>query len=361
MRPDTGEIVALIGGRKGLTGDFNRALDAWRPIGSLVKPAVYLTALLNPDRYSTASIIQDAPLSIDLPTGQTWQPQNYDNEYHGSVSLHDALIHSYNVPAVKVGMDVGLAAVATTLQRLGVDEVLPEYPSMLLGASNLNLLQVTQMFQTIANQGKWRPLTTLRGVSNDDSQVLLSIRAESSQMVNAQANFILRSLLVDVASDGTARVLKTLMPELQLAGKTGTTNDYRDSWFAGFGDNYLAVVWIGKDDNSSTGLTGASGALRVWANVMSEIDIHSIDPDPPLGITEVEIDLSDGQLAAAACTENSAMRYFISGYEPITNTRCAPVVDKVGGWLKRWFGSKPNKKAAPKRDIPVIDAFETDH
>jgi penicillin-binding protein 1B len=355
LEPQTGEIVTLIGGRNAKAGDFNRALDAKRPIGSLVKPAVYLTALLNPARYSTVTIIEDAPFSLQLETGDSWDPGNYDNRYHGEVSLYDALIRSYNIPAVKVGMDVGLDSVATTIQRLGVSEPFPRYPSMLLGASNVSLLDVAQMYQTLANGGRLQPLTTLRTVTNSSNHVLTSYQSDGKQMVNSKVGFLMGNLLEAVANSGTARALKTLIPGVQLAGKTGTTNEYRDSWFAGFGENYLAVVWIGKDDNSPTGLTGSSGALRAWAKVMSALDLHSLNRVAPEGVIELEVDLDGGGKAIAGCTQISVMRYFIAGYEPLSNHRCEPIKDNLGGWLDRWFGSNasrpsPAKVARPKEE-----------
>ena len=144
------------------------------------------------------------------------------------------------------------------------------------------------------------------------------------------------------------------MPGLILAGKTGTTNDFRDSWFAGFAGNYLAVVWVGKDDNGPTGLTGSSGALRVWAKVMSGLDLQSLDVTPPAGVAEVEVDLSNGEMAVAGCTEDSARRYFIAGYEPRSNQVCAPIEDRLGGWLDKWFSAK---KPAEANDASRATAF----
>ena len=343
LKPESGEIVAMIGARDGKAGDFNRALDAKRPIGSLVKPAVYLTALLDPSRYSTSTMIEDSPLSLELQTGEPWEPGNYDKKFHGNVSLYDALIRSYNVPAVKVGLDVGLDSVATTLQRLGVSEPFPRYPSMLLGASNVSLLDVAQMYQTLANSGRLQPLTTLRTVANSDNQPLVKYQSDGEQMVNARADFLVINMLEAVAETGTARALQHLIPGVRLAGKTGTTNEYRDSWFAGFAKNYLAVVWIGKDDNSPTGLTGSSGALRAWASVMSELDIHSLDLQPPEGVVEIQVDLDGGGTAVAGCTQQSVSRYFISGYEPLSNNRCEPLEDRLNGWLNKWFGVDKNR------------------
>lgn len=360
LDPRTGEILSLIGNRKGNRGEFNRALDSRRPIGSLIKPAVYLTALLNPERYSVTSLIEDSPLSVPLTSGEAWQPGNYDNQFHGSVSIYDALIHSYNVPAVKVGMEVGLDAVATTLKRLGVDEDFPIYPSMLLGSSNLSLFQVAQMYQTMVNGGKLQPLTTLRSVADNQDNTLTKYQSKGEQMVNASADFLLLSVLKDVAQTGTARALTHLMPQQRLAGKTGTTNDYRDSWFAGFGKNYLAVVWVGKDDNSPTGLTGSSGALRVWAQVMANLDVQDLELAPPAGVTEVAVDLDNGGIASS-CTQTSAKRFFITGYEPVSNSACNPLEDKIGNWLDKWFGNKaslPQPKKRPKSKSNQTGLFQ---
>jgi len=348
LKPDSGEIVAMVGARDAKAGDFNRALDARRPIGSLVKPAVYLTALLNPARFSTSTVIEDSPLSLELQTGESWAPGNYDKMFHGEVSLYNALIHSYNVPAVKVGMDVGLDPVATTIQRLGVGEPFPRYPSMLLGASNVSLLDVAQMYQTLANHGRLQPLTTLRTVANSENQVLVKYQSDGEQMVNARADFLIMDMLEAVAETGTARALQHLIPGVRLAGKTGTTNEYRDSWFAGFSGNYLAVVWIGKDDNSPTGLTGSSGALRAWASVMAALDLQSLDMQPPEGIVEVEVDLDGGGTAVNGCTQQSTTRYFIEGYEPLSNNRCEPLDDKLSDWLNKWFGGNTAGRAAQR-------------
>lgn len=336
----TGEIVTLIGSRNGQSGNFNRALNIKRPIGSLVKPAIYLTALLNPNRYSSTTFVEDESLTVTLDNGKDWQPKNYDKQFHGKVSVHDALVKSYNIPAVKVGLDVGLDAVATTLKRLGVQAPIPTFPSLLLGSVNMNVLDVAQMYQTLANSGKQVPLNTLRLVSNQAGQVLTRYKTQQTQAVNARANFILTQMLQKVAVDGTARALSHLMPTLSLAGKTGTTNDYRDSWFVGFGHRYMAVTWVGKDSNKSTKLTGSSGALRVWANVMQDVDMQSLDDINMAGVTATNIDLSSGFLAVSGCTQKSAVRYFISGYEPLSNPDCQQFEDKLGGWLQRWFGDK---------------------
>ena len=240
---------------------------------------------------------------------------------------------------------------------------LPLYPSMLLGAVDLSLYDVAQIYQTVANGGKLLPLTSLRMVANAQQQVLTRYQSRGQQMVNAKANFILLSLLEDVAQQGTARALTQLMPGVRLAGKTGTTNDYRDSWFAGVGRDYLGVVWVGKDDNSSTGLTGASGALRAWAKVMAAIDLQSLELDPPAGVTQVEVDLFNGELAVSGCTEQSDSRYFVSGYEPISNSECTHLVDRVGNWLEKWFGTgRTQPQETPRqRNIPVVDPLEPKH
>jgi penicillin-binding protein 1B len=219
---------------------------------------------------------------------------------------------------------------------------------MLLGASNVSLLDVAQMYQTLANGGRLQPLTTLRAVANSSNHVLTSYQSDGKQMVNSKVGFLMGNLLEAVANSGTARALKTLIPGVQLAGKTGTTNEYRDSWFAGFGENYLAVVWIGKDDNSPTGLTGSSGALRAWAKVMSALDLHSLNRVAPEGVIELEVDLDGGGKAIAGCTRISVTRYFIAGHEPLSNHRCEPIKDNLGHWLDRWFGTNASRPSPAK-------------
>ncbi len=274
----SGEVLALVGDRMPRREGFNRALDARRPVGSVAKPAVYLSALALPERFSLMSGLDDRPLSIrDPDTGVVWEPANYDNVSHGTVALHTALANSYNLATVRLGMAVGINTVTETLQRLGVERTFSGYPSLLLGAISLTPAEVTQMYQTLASGGFQMPLRAIREVSDARGTRLARYGLSVRQTFEAEPVFLLNHALSEVMSVGTGRgVTARLGPNVTVAGKTGTTDDLRDSWFAGFDGAHLAVVWLGKDDNSPIGLTGASGALPVWTDLMESIGVESL-------------------------------------------------------------------------------------
>ncbi len=282
---ETGEVLALVGGRNKNSNDFNRALDAIRPIGSLVKPAVYLTALMQADKYNSLTLIEDKSVSLKQYDGSVWEPENYDKKTHGNVALHTALSKSYNLATVNLGLKLGLNKVVNTLHALGIEAEIPEYPSLLLGALNLSPLQVTQMYQTLASGGFQVPLRTIKEVLDKDGKPLQRYGLEIKQTVESKAVFMTRHLLSEVASSGTARSITARLPgSLPLAGKTGTTNELRDSWFAGFGDDVLGVIWLGRDDNQSSRLTGASGALQLWIDIMQGLKPRPLSFITPEGI-----------------------------------------------------------------------------
>jgi penicillin-binding protein 1B len=267
----TGEIAAMVGGRDPAYAGFNRVLDAHRQIGSMVKPAVYLSALMQPRRYSIVTTIDDASVAL-RSGGKTWTPVNYDGKLHGPVRLHEALANSYNLATVRLGLDVGLGSVRARLRELGIDKPIPEVPALLLGAVELTPLDVARMYQTIAAKGFQVPLRAIREVLTHRHEVLRRYELQIHQTVRPEHAFLLTRMLREVVRDGTARALQhTFGADYALAGKTGTTNDLRDSWFAGFGEDTLAVVWLGHDNGGRTGLTGATGAMRVWADIMRQL------------------------------------------------------------------------------------------
>ena len=280
----TGEVRALAGSRQaGYTG-FNRALHASRPIGSLVKPAVYLTALESPN-FHLATILADKPVTLTLEDGQLWKPNNYDNQTFGDVYLHDAMERSLNLATVDLGMKVGLVEVANMLTRLGLKRSVLPYPSMLLGAVNMAPIEVAQMYQTLASNGFRSPLRSVEAVTTALGEPLARYGIETEQVVEPDAVFLLEYAMQGVFTRGTARTAANrLAYNMPLAGKTGTTNDSRDSWFAGYGDDLVGIVWLGHDDNSETGLTGATGALRVWTDIMTLADIQPRQTLPPQNI-----------------------------------------------------------------------------
>ena len=292
---NSGEVRALAGSRKrGYTG-FNRALHASRPIGSLVKPAVYLTALETPD-FHLASVLADEPVEIRMQDGQLWQPQNYEETTEGDVYLYDALQRSLNLATVDLGMKLGVEKVTAMLARLGYSKDVLPYPSVLLGAVEMAPIDVAQLYQTLAANGFRSPLRAVEAVSTAQGTPLTWYGIKTEQVADPASMFLLEHALQGVFERGTARTVNTrLQTHLPLAGKTGTTNDLRDSWFAGYGSDLVGVVWLGYDDNRETGLTGATGALRVWTDVMRALDIQPRESTSP-----ADIEWDTVPLAAAA-------------------------------------------------------------
>ncbi|MDJ0741164.1 MAG: penicillin-binding protein 1B [Gammaproteobacteria bacterium] len=326
-----GEVQALVGGRDADYAGFNRALDAVRPIGSLVKPAVYLTALTQSRRFTLTTPVDDAEVDMRLPGGQRWQPRNYDRTTYGAVPLHDALSRSLNLATVNLGLQVGLDNVIATLRALGVTREIQPFPSLLLGALSLPPLEVAQVYQTIAAGGFRSPLRAIRAVLDAEQQPLQRYPLTVVEAAAAAPVFLLTRNLVEVTEAGTGAGLRRLLPErLQVAGKTGTTNDLRDSWFAGFSGDRVAVVWVGRDDNGPTGLTGAQGALPVWGDMMRRIDTVPLQMLPPAGVEYHWVDAA-GQLAAEHCDGATAFP-FVAGSQPATVAACVEQREAGGFW-----------------------------
>ena len=265
----TGEIRAMVGGKRVGYDGFNRALNASRQIGSLAKPAVYLTALEQPQKFNLATTLEDKPLTLKGSQGNSWTPRNYDRQYRGDVPLYLGLAKSLNVPTVRLGMQLGIQNVMDTFEKLGVNrEEIRPVPSMFLGSFSLTPFQVAQMYQTLTNSGQKAPLSALRSVLDLDGNVLYQSIPRMSQTVDQQAAWLTTYAMKRGVLEGTGRYLNSQFGWAALAGKTGTSNDTRDSWFVGIDGREVTTVWVGRDDNKSTKLTGSSGALRVYADYL---------------------------------------------------------------------------------------------
>lgn len=266
----TGEVRAMVGGAEPQFAGYNRAMQARRSIGSLAKPATYLTALSLPNQYRLNTSIADAPISIRLPNGQTWSPQNDDRRFSGQVMLVDALTRSMNVPTVNLGMALGLPAITDTWVKLGVpkDQLHP-VPAMILGALNLTPIEVAQAFQTIASGGNRATLSALRSVIAEDGTVLYQSYPQAERAVPAQAAYMTLWTMQQVVQRGTGRQLGAKYPGLHLAGKTGTTNNNVDTWFAGIDGGQVTITWVGRDNNQPTKLYGASGAMSIYQRYLA--------------------------------------------------------------------------------------------
>ena len=337
--PESGEVQALIGSRQPRFAGFNRALDAVRPIGSLIKPAVYLAALERPSQYTLTSWLSDTAFSVKGQDGQVWKPQNYDRQAHGNVFLYQALANSYNLSTAKLGLALGVPTVLKTLERLGVSREFPAYPSMLLGAGSLTPLEVAGVYQTLANGGFHTPLRGIRSVLTAEGEPLKRYPFQIQQRFDPGAIYLVQNAMQRVMREGTGRSVYSQLPaSLNLAGKTGTSNDSRDSWFAGFSQDLLTVVWLGRDDNGKTPLTGATGALQVWTGFMRKADPLPLDMPLPDNVIMAWIDPRTGEGSDASCPQARQMPY-IRGSEPAPGSTCgtpapaAEVMDWVRGWL----------------------------
>jgi len=337
--PETGELQAMLGGRQPGFAGFNRALDASRPIGSLIKPAIYLAALEKPSQYTLTSLLEDEPFSVKGADGQVWKPQNYGRTAHGTVYLYQALANSYNLSTARLGLDLGVPHVLKTLERLGASPDWPAYPSMLLGAGGLRPIEVADMYQTLANGGFNTPLRGIRSVLAADGEPLSRYPFKIEQRFDAGAIYLTQYAMQRAMREGTGRSAYNHVPKsLTLAGKTGTTNDSRDSWFAGFSQDLLAVVWLGRDDNGKTSLTGATGALQVWADFMRRADPLPLQASLPENVEMAWVDARTGEGTLENCPDAVQIPY-IRGSEPAPGPGCgiqAPaesVMDWVRGWL----------------------------
>ena len=336
-RFDTGEVAAIVGGRKVRYAGFNRALDARRPAGSLLKPAVYLAALEQPRNYTLASPLSDTKVSVSEPGGGKWEPRNFDRVSHGEVLLHKALAKSYNLATARLGMDLGLDAVVDILRRLGIEGRIPEVPSLTLGAGEYSPMDMAAMYQTIAAGGFRMPLRSIRDIVDARGEPLRRYPLEYDRTVSLQAIHLLHYAMREVMREGTGRgAYRYLKDDFEVAGKTGTTNEGRDSWFAGFSGDLMAVTWIGHDDNGGTGLTGSSGALKVWAHFMARASERSLSYRMPDGIETHWIENNKGLLTGEGCPD-SRLLPFITDSEPRRSTGCKPRKSTVVDWFQSLF------------------------
>ena len=332
----SGDLVALAGDRNTDYPGYNRAVMAQRPVGSLIKPML-LYGLLKSGN-SLATLVEDRPIRIKQSDGKIWAPQNYDKKLHGSMTLYNAFINSYNLPFVNMGVESGLLQSLTdNLQKIHLQKQSVIYPSMLLGAIQLTPFEVAQMYQVIANSGYFSPLTTIREVTDDHFQLLTRIPLSSQEVFDRRTMIQLQRALIGVVEEGTASYLNNRFEKKTFAGKTGTTDDLRDSWFAGFANRYLTVVWLGDDDNQPIDLTGSSGALRVWADIMSRVDDSSLKLSPDPELEWIYIDEIKGGKTLKGC-ESSALLPFERGMQPDFSSACKQgLLERGILWLQDQF------------------------
>lgn len=353
-----GDVLAVVGSRDVAEPGFNRAIEAQRPVGSLLKPFVYLLALAQPDRYSLATWVDDSPVTVQLGRGRNWSPGNADNRSHGTVRLIDALAHSYNQATVRVGMQVGPERVTQLIHVLAGLKADPN-PAVILGSTDQSPYAMAQLYQFLASGGEIQPLHAVRGVLDPQGKLMKrydKTPAPAQEGDSIAANLISIGLQQVVASGTAQRLNADGLGRLQPAGKTGTTNDGRDSWYAGYTGDHLAVIWMGNDQNEQAGLYGATGSMRVWSGIFQRL------PSAPLKVNNKGLDWQYVDASGTGSTDETcpgARRFpFVVGYAPAYAPCTAPTAvpegeggeatGESGGW-RSWFGldKKPEPAAEP--------------
>ncbi|WP_340618410.1 bifunctional glycosyl transferase/transpeptidase [Xenorhabdus entomophaga] len=337
----SGEVRAMVGGSQPQYAGFNRALNARRLIGSLAKPATYLTALSQPDKYRLNTWLADEPISVPQAGGKPWEPKNFSRTFSGRVMLIDALARSMNVPTVNLGLDVGLDRITSTLISLGIPaKEIKQVPAMLLGAIELTPMEMAQEFQTIASGGNRAKLSALRSIIAEDGTVVYQSYPQAERAVPPQAAYLTLYGMQQVIARGTGRSLIGKYGKYNLAGKTGTTNDLRDSWFTGIDGKEVAVVWTGRDDNGPTKLTGATGALKIYERYLENETPLILNNRPPEDI----VDMSVNENGSFDCAGNGVRMLPVWTDDPqalCQQSEQQPIEEngeEAPGWLREMFG-----------------------
>jgi penicillin-binding protein 1B len=340
LDPTTGGIRALVGGRDYLASQFNRAVLARRQPGSAFKPFVYAAALAErggQPAFTAASLVDDTPITL-TSGNKPWSPRNYDDRYEGRVTVRRALEQSLNAATVRVALEIGLPEVIQTAQRLGLAAELAPVPSVALGAFEVTPLDLARAYLPFVNGGaRLGTASTIRAVNDSDGTDVMPAREPPTPAMSSAEAYLMTSLLSGVVTSGTAASARSLGVTGDVAGKTGTTNDARDAWFVGYSPGLLALVWVGFDDNTPIGLSGAQAALPIWADFMKQVAAAygTSSFAVPQGISVAQIDPTTGKLATRFCP-TVVQETFLTGTEPQPCTEHSGVTDQVVDWWRRF-------------------------
>jgi penicillin-binding protein 1B len=339
----SGDVIAIVGSRNVGYDGFDRALDARRQMGSLVKPFIYLTAL-ETGRYNAATVVQDEPVSIKLVNGKFWQPENFTHQVNGPVPVVRALAESLNLATINVGMDVGLPKISETLQRFGLPHPPAEVPSMLLGTVDATPMEVAQMYNGLANGGFRTPLRAVRAVISADGKTIRAFPLQVTPVATPENIYQVSRMMEQVMERGTGKPARAVLPaSLVVAGKSGTSSDQRDNWFAGFSGSHVVVVWVGYDDNLPTGFTGSSGALPVWSRLMAGLGTTSWNTPMPEALAETWIEYPTGLMVESGCSTDAVPIAVPVGTQIPMKPGCngaqegnglSEIVKRAGEWLR---------------------------
>ena len=357
LQPQTGYIKAMVGGRDYSETQFNRVTQARRQPGSLFKLFVYAAAISQGpssggSHYTAASLLDDSPLIL-VSGGTTWRPQNYDRTFHGPVTLRTAVEKSLNVATAKLAQEIGIDRVADIAEASGINSSLARVPSLALGTSEVVPLEMATAYGTIANGGVRVDPMAIKEVVDSEGKVLERKTLEMSQVFTPQQAYLLTNLLTGVVENGTAKSLGHSGLTIPIAGKTGTSSNYRDAWFVGYTPDLLSLVWVGFDqegpakktgageDSETVHLTGSQAAIPIWTDLMTDITrgIPSEEFIIPPGIIFKEIDPSTGLLSTISCP-GGAREVFIKGTEPTKSClRSTEASRGILKWVRELFSN----------------------
>lgn len=315
----SGQVRAIVGSSGDYYTGFNRALGAVRPIGSLVKPPLYLAALAT-GRYTWWTQVEDKRLRFQVG-GQIWEPENYDRRTHGVVHLYEAMAKSYNLATLAVAQDIGFDRVGDTLRQLGVKRPFTMHPSTALGALELSPFEVSRLYQPIASQGQSSELGVVLAVMDQNNQLMKRFDQDTEVPFTDAVLAVTLDGMTQTPKIGTARAAQAVFPNLNFAAKTGTTNQQKDSWYVGITGDYASTIWLGDDDNLPLSITGSSGAQKVWIDFTKHVNSRSLPDDLPNGAARFSVLNEKFEIAADRC-ENKTALSFILGTEPKSKSFC---------------------------------------
>ena len=345
IEPQTGELLAIIGDVVKGSGKFNRAVHSKRQIGSMIKPFIYSMALDTPENFNLLTEINDIDIAWKLPDGSEWEPSNYNGEINGQVTLMDGLVRSLNLATVDLGLKLGIDKVVNYLEKIGFPLAIAPFPSILLGAIELTPLQLTSLYTTFLNAGSKLPIKTIKSVRDQNYNLLRQYPAELMPSLSPQTAALTQYALIQVAQNGTAKAIADKFPDQKLAGKTGTSDNFRDSWFIGLSSNYLATVWIGHDDNTTTGLSGSSGALQVWLEMMKVLGVKPLRSLHARGVVYEKVNLEARSVIPKFCKSGIIMP-FAANSSPKISGSCVKNLessDRTQSTISRKIESKESK------------------
>ena len=319
VRPQTGEIVALVGGRDYQLSQFDRCTQARRPAGSTFKPFVYIAGLeprMGGPTITLASFLDDSPLEVATSTGP-WQPRNFDREFHGRVSVREAIERSFNVATARLAQEIGIGRVADVARRMGIESKLPLVPSLALGVADVSPLEMARAYATLAGGGVRPQIHSIEDLVDPAGEILERRELHHKRVLDAGTAYLMTSLLQGVAYRGTAAGVRSTGIKGPIAAKTGTSDEERDLWFVGYTPELVAVVWIGFDEPRSIGFASSRGALPIWRRFIGELtggQIHGQFPRPP-SVVVADIDPVTGARALWGCPDRRR-ELFIEGTLP---------------------------------------------